>query len=211
MQSMDREGLMARVAMERRLSSSLKLLLARIDELEQRFAKVQREERKQLALEASSAASGEQADCQARSIRDANGSQEAPKPPLSLPPSPPQDRIVAPTISKHARTDGLGARSAQGFDEGVIDGALSLSVNSTEPGTLREARTASGLTWEAWGVGVEEPSSARPSEEDLMDSADDAEAEMVRRLEEKMAALESKLVDHEERQRNATQSRFGTD
>ncbi|CAN0035660.1 unnamed protein product, partial [Laminaria digitata] len=56
MEAIDREGLMARVAMEKRLKSGIKRLLDRIDHLERRFARVEREDRKRLALEAAPAA-----------------------------------------------------------------------------------------------------------------------------------------------------------
>lgn len=166
MEAIDREGLMARVAMEKRLKTGIKRLLERIDHLERRFSKLEREDRKRLALEAASSSSSGAA---------------APTP---------------PTLGS-STTDVVRLQSPSSANE--TSAALTKSN--------RSADTPESRPLVAWTGGDGDFSSAAGStapsscDGEYSEAGDDTEADIVRMLEEKMAALEGKLLGHEERQR----------
>lgn len=205
MEAIDREGLMARVAMEKRLKSGVKRLLDRIDHLERRFARVEREDRKRLALEAAPVAaiggSGSGGGVN-------GGGSNAGLLPYSSPAS------AGATVPEEGRGRGRGGEGGAGvgvsggrtkYVTGGGDGygaagpeSRPLAVRERWGGEGRRDLSAPG------GVGggaVGGLSSATASDEEFEESGDEAEADIVRMLEEKMAALEGKLLGHEERQR----------
>lgn len=202
MEAIDREGLMARVAMEKRLKTGIKRLLERIDHLERRFARLEREDRKRLALEASSNA----------------------------------DAAAAAAGAPPALTDGVdGAGSGGGLllspsSEGRVGGGGGAAAKSKAKakGSRVEGGGAGAdadapesrplVVREAWGgvgggdgksAALSAVSSTAASEEEFSESGDETEADIVRMLEEKMAALEGKLLGHEERQRSDPRSGDG--
>lgn len=191
MEAIDREGLMARVAMEKRLKSSIKRLLDRIDLLERRFAKLEREDRKRLALEAESSAAAPPALTDGVSGGGGGGGASAPGD-LLLSPSSAGGGGGGSTMSKGRRAGGGGDRCFAGA--GDAD-----TADSPESRPL--------VMHEAWGGGdgkgaLSAVSSTVASDEEFSESGDETEADIVRMLEEKMAALEGKLLGHEERQRS---------
>lgn len=165
MEAIDREGLMARVAMEKRLKVGVKRLLDRIDHLERRYTRMEREQRKRDAIEA------------AAGPTPADG---------TTPPPSSQWKTLPATAAEH------GAGSLRG--EG--NAAANASTPESRPLAVREG-------WGGAGGGPLVASSLAASDEefDADSSGDEAEADIVRMLEEKMAALEGKLLGHEERQR----------
>lgn len=202
MEAIDREGLMARVAMEKRLKSGIKRLLDRIDHLERRFARVEREDRKRLALEAAPVAA----------IAGGGGGSNAGLLPYSSPPSAGSQARALPAPAGATAPEGRG-RGGEG-GAGVGGGGRSKFVAGggdgyggagpeSRPLAVRERWGGEGrrdLTVPAAGEGGG-LSSAAASDEEFEESGDEAEADIVRMLEEKMAALEGKLLGHEERQR----------
>lgn len=199
MQSIDREGLVARVALEKRVGSSVKRLMEKIEQMERRFARMEREERerKRLALEAS----GEGAVTAATNalVVAGDASPRLRRAAITAPPPPPGARGAgspAPAGRNREATD-----EAEGIPEG--EGSAARRRHGGGVSVVPEsARPAAMWGGEASGGGSGEPDSGvATSEEEFMDSCDEAEADLVRRLEEKMMALEGKLRGHEERQR----------
>ena len=199
MEAIDREGLMARVAMEKRLKSGIKRLLDRIDHLERRFARVEREDRKRLALEAAPVPT------------IGNGGAASGGGLLPYSTSPPQARALPASAGAAAGDErrgrggeaGPGGRSkyvvgGEGYGGGGAGAeARPLAVRERWGGEGRRDLSATGSA----GGGSSALSSAAVSDEEFEESGDEAEADIVRMLEEKMAALEGKLLGHEERQR----------
>lgn len=192
---------MARVAMEKRLKSGIKRLLDRIDHLERRFARVEREDRKRLALEAAPVAT--------IGGGSSSGSNAGLLPYSSPPSAGGQARALpAPAAAPVPEGRGRGGEGAAGvggrskFVAGGGDGYGGAAPES-RPLAVRERWGGEGrrdLTVPAGGDGGG-LSSAAASDEEFEESGDEAEADIVRMLEEKMAALEGKLLGHEERQR----------
>ncbi|CBJ26094.1 conserved unknown protein [Ectocarpus siliculosus] len=164
MEAIDREGLMARVAMEKRLKTGIKRLLERIDHLERRFSKLEREDRKRLALEAASVAA-------------------APTPP------PPALGGAADVVVRLQSPSSASETSA----------ALNKSNRAPDTPEARPLVTWSGGDGDFSSAAGSTAASSCDGE--YSEAGDDTEADIVRMLEEKMAALEGKLLGHEERQR----------
>jgi len=197
MEAIDREGLMARVAMEKRLKTGIKRLLDRIDHLERRFARLEREDRKRLALEASSNADAATAAAGAPPALTDGVDGSASGGGLLLSPS------------SEGRAGGGGGAAAKAMAKGTRaeEGAAEADADTPESRPL--------VVREAWGGGdgkgaaLSAVSSTAASEEEFSESGDETEADIVRMLEEKMAALEGKLLGHEERQRSDPRSGDG--
>ncbi|CAM9552733.1 unnamed protein product [Ectocarpus sp. 4 AP-2014] len=170
MEAIDREGLMARVAMEKRLKTGIKRLLERIDHLERRFSKVEREDRKRLALEAATSSSSVAA---------------APPPP----PRPPALGGAADVVVRLQSPSSASETSA----------ALTKSNRAPDTPEARPLVTWSGGDGDFSSAAGSTAASSCDGE--YSEAGDDTEADIVRMLEEKMAALEGKLLGHEERQR----------
>ena len=204
MEAIDREGLMARVAMEKRLKTGIKRLLDRIDHLERRFAKLEREDRKRLALEASSNAESTTAAAPPALTDGVSGGSAAPGGDLLLSPSS-EGRAGGGSAAEKvaAMSKGRRAGGADGYFASAGDAEMADSPES-RPLVVREA----------WGGGggkaaLSAVSSTVASDEEFSESGDESEADIVRMLEEKMAALEGKLLGHEERQRSDPRSGEG--
>ncbi|CAM9154687.1 unnamed protein product [Ectocarpus sp. 6 AP-2014] len=162
MEAIDREGLMARVAMEKRLKTGIKRLLERIDHLERRFSKLEREDRKRLALEAASVAAA---------------------------PTPPALGGAADVVVRLQSPSSASETSA----------ALTKSNRAPDTPEARPLVTWSGGDGDFSSAAGSTAASSCDGE--YSEAGDDTEADIVRMLEEKMAALEGKLLGHEERQR----------
>ncbi|CAN0101056.1 unnamed protein product [Pylaiella littoralis] len=215
MEAIDREGLMARVAMEKRLKTGIKRLLDRIDHLERRFAKMEREDRKRLALEASAAPPSSSLTSPAiEAATAAVVGSSAGTAPAALTdglggvgggdlPSPSSEdkggRTTAASRSKRVGGDGGGYQSAA-----VIAARAAAAADAPEsrPLVLKDAWGSGGSGGGRGGGGFSAVSSTVASDEEFSESGDETEADIVRMLEEKMAALEGKLLGHEERQRS---------
>lgn len=167
MEAIDREGLMARVAMEKRLKTGIKRLLERIDHLERRFSKLEREDRKRLALEAASSSSSVAA----------------------APPPPPALGGAADVVVRLQSPSSASETSA----------ALTKSNRAPDTPEARPLVTWSGGDGDFSSAAGSTAASSCDGE--YSEAGDDTEADIVRMLEEKMAALEGKLLGHEERQR----------
>lgn len=209
LQAIDREGLVARVALEKRLTSSLKRLLDRIGQLERRFDRVQHEDRRHRVLASCRGSSEEEEDHVLTIAKPGSGMLHVPR---RARPSPQP-----------------GSRSAQAaggwWDRAGVQDVPTLSGSENSCSARSRSRSGSrvdgaavaktfGTSREAWGEeanGVGGDISVGVSDDDLGDTADEAEADLVRRLEEKMAALEDKLLGHEERQRNERGASFMPD
>lgn len=212
MEAIDREGLMARVAMEKRLKTSIKRLLDRIDHLERRFQKLEREDRKRLALEASNPV--ESAAAVPPALTDGVSGGAAPGGLLLSPSSEGRAGVCgsggASAAEKVAAM--IKSRSAGGGGAGGADGCFT-GAGDPEAADSPESRPL--VVRDAWGGGVggkaamSAVSSTVASDEEFSESGDEAEADIVRMLEEKMAALEGKLLGHEERQRSDPRSGEG--
>lgn len=245
MQSIDREGLVARVALEKRLTSSVRRLLDRVDQLERRFSRLQREDRKRLALEAGPAAGdGDDIDTDAgaltlalagATVGEEKGKAAAPTRARRTLPAPQAPAPVpAPTQAAGEWWDENGAQEGQsvaGTEGGAAvrggrragaggDGRGAGRGGGTKAGGIKgasEGRPALAMEVahrDAWDSSASEAGggvSVTTSEEEFGDSGDEIEADMVRRLEEKMAALEGKLLGHEERQRGERGAGLGPD
>lgn len=156
---------MARVAMEKRLKVGMKRLLDRIEHLERRYSRMEREQRKRDAIEAAAPTAADE-----------------------TPPSSQWKTLPAPAVDRGEH----GSASLRG--EG--DAAGNAAAPESRPLTVRE-----GWGGVAGGPLVASSLAASDEEFDADSSGDEAEADIVRMLEEKMAALEGKLLGHEERQR----------
>lgn len=206
MEAIDREGLMARVAMEKRLKTGIKRLLDRIDHLERRFAKMERDDRKRLALQASNVEAAAVA-APPPALTDGVGGGGA----------APGDLLLSPSSEGRAAGGGSSAekvaamakiRRAGGGGGGGADGSFpGAGAGDAEAADSPESRPL--VVREAWGGGggggkaaFSAVSSTVASDEEFSESGDETESDIVRMLEEKMAALEGKLLGHEERQRS---------
>lgn len=218
MEAIDREGLMARVAMEKRLKSGIKRLLDRIDHLERRFSKLEREDRRRLALEASSSSSSPAIEAAtAAAGGDSKNAGTTPPLPAALTdgiegvvvggsdlPSPSSEGRIAAASSRSKRAAGADGGGGAG---GGYQSAAALAAAAAAAADAPESRPL--VLKEAWGGGggggrgggFSAVSSTVASDEEFSESGDETEADIVRMLEEKMAALEGKLMGHEERQR----------
>lgn len=243
MEAIDREGLMARVAMEKRLKTGIKRLLDRIDHLDRRFTRIEREDKKRLALEAASAVNSTAvvvpppiADgFPAGVFPSACSAQQRRGLPLPLTSTAFDGQQGVSTLGggggstavmaltkahmmikksqAESRSFGTGGSGGGGGCEG--DDA---SAPESRPLVAREGwgggGSRSGILGDRGGlaaggyststvVSSTVASSSVASEEDFDgESGDDSEGDIVRLLEEKMAALEGKLLGHEERQRS---------
>lgn len=226
MQSIDREGLVARVALEKRVSSSVRRLVDKLDQLERRFSRMEREDQKRKRLEAGAVAGGGADGAgtghnNARALTVAGSTPPRPRraaaPALPLP--PPGGVGAGSTAVADEWWAVGGAREAEGIVGGEDGPPRSRRGGgggaSVVPESARPALADAGVLGVSAGDGAQAEergmvesgddgleSGVVTSEEEFMDSCDEAEAEMVRRLEEKMAALEGKLKGHEERQRS---------
>eukprot|EP00903_Cladosiphon_okamuranus_P010674 g10091.t1 len=192
MEAIDREGLMARVAMEKRLKTGIKRLLDRIDHLERRFAKLEREDRKRLALEA---ASNTQSAAAPPALTDGAAGAGGAHGDLLLSPSS-EGRAAGGSAAERVAAMSKGRRAGGG-------GCFTSDADSPEsrPLVVREAWSG-GDGGDDGKAALSVVSSTVASDEEFSESGDEAEADIVRMLEEKMAALEGKLLGHEERQRS---------
>lgn len=209
MEAIDREGLMARVAMEKRLKTGIKRLLDRIDHLERRFSKLEREDRKRLAIQAPSSSSSSPPAIEA--VTTESGSAGTAPPALTDGiegvsggdlPSPSSEgkggRVAVASRSKRAGGNGGGYQSAAA----LAAAAAAVDAPESRPLVLKEAwGCGDGGGGRRHGGGFSAVSSTVASDEEFSESGDETEADIVRMLEEKMAALEGKLLGHEERQR----------
>ncbi len=191
MEAIDREGLMARVAMEKRLKTGIKRLLERIDHLERRFTRLEREDRKRLALEASANADAPPALTDGVDGAGSGGGL-----------------LLSPSSEGRAGGGGGGAAANKAMAKGSQGAGADADAPESRPLVVREAWGGVG-GGDGKGAALSATSSTAASEEEFSESGDETEADIVRMLEEKMAALEGKLLGHEERQRSDPRSGDG--
>ena len=193
MERIDREALMARVAMERRIKTSLKRLVERFVNIERRFARLER------GVDHNKRIAGLDAGGSPAPLAE-GGSRRA-----ALP--PPQESTLNDQPEEALSIGDLAARRVNkrigfaGASSGVVTSASGVSAVSDPALAIP---TASKAWMGECGGGLSALMSASQtvaSDEEFQDSGDEAEADIVRMLEEKMSALEGKLLGHEERQR----------
>ncbi|CAN0309650.1 unnamed protein product [Discosporangium mesarthrocarpum] len=163
-QHIDGEGLMARVALEKRVNIGLRALMERFEALEVRYAQLEMEAQEEREEEAN--------------LGTIEGKGTTPT-------------TANPLLEQQRGSTSLGAGTGRGLGSFRDSAAGGLEVRSPLGGE---------------GVGGGAPAAAAAVERSLKrgckeeDERDEVEDDMIRRLEEKMSALEGKLKGHEERQ-----------
>lgn len=213
LRSIDRENLLARVALERRLNVGLERLVKRVDQLERRFPRPRWEEQGNR-----SPAAEKDGRTPANADQGVGNSverllQRSGLPPSQLPAQPGESVISHDFRAIVTGESGLTSKGGRG---GVLgDDPALVPVLGEAPGVLAKPRpTVVKMGRETWPEGITGPAAEITgfcSEEDLDACAQEAEEEVMRRLDEKMMALEGKLREHERRQQDERGPWLGAD